>query len=402
MAQSRLALLVLSSGYPMFDRASGDLRLYAILRILARKHAVLFCAYDPEYQAGRFGDIEVVRYRRAVADLGVTICERPVVDAMRKQELDAVIFEFYFAAEAYMEQARFWQPDARMIVDSVDVRFHRLLAKARVTGLDQDMENAAKARNAELAAYGKADLVLAVTDEDKSVLVGENCETPVEVVPNIHTIQPLEPVRTTLPNSLVFVGSFLHDPNVDAILYFCREILPRIGARVPSVRLRIIGSAAPAEIQALSGDGVDVLGYVPETRPFLETSAVSIAPLRYGAGMKGKIGEALSFGVPVVSTSVGIEGFGLTPGENVLVGDTPETFADNIVQLFADGDLRERIGSNGWRFIKERYSEDAVAARLSLMFERLSTFPVKKLALPKRLGRKVSYELNRTLLWRFR
>ena len=184
---------------------------------------------------------------------------------------------------------------------------------------------------------------------------------------------------------LVFVGGFKHDPNVDAMLYFCHEVMPRIAAARPHARLKIIGSHPPPAIQALAGEHVDVLGFVPETAPYLESAYISVAPLRYGGGMKGKVGEAMSFGLPVVTTSYGAEGFGLRPDEDLLIGDTADSFTAKVIALLDDANLHNRIARRGYNFIEEHFSVPAVEQRLALTMQRLTHLPLRVIPLRRRL-----------------
>jgi glycosyltransferase involved in cell wall biosynthesis len=184
--------------------------------------------------------------------------------------------------------------------------------------------------------------------------------------------------------------------------YFCGEILPSVVAAVPDVSLRIIGSSPGPEITGLASSHVEVLGFVPETRPYLETSAISIAPLRFGGGMKGKIGEAMSFGLPVVTTSTGIEGFGLEPNVDALVADTPGEFADAVIRLLRDRDYLERVRMSGYRFIREHYSEAAVKTRVDTLFAKLDSLPLKRMALAPTLLRKAKESWERHVGWRLR
>src|SRR5690606_5885980 len=117
-------------------------------------------------------------------------------------------------------------------------------------------------------------------------------------VPNIHRFpEKLPPLVEE--STLIFVGDYRVPPNADAVQFFCKDILPLIHKRVPRARFMIVGNAPTDEIRALASDQVIVTGYVPEVAPYLARSRISVAPLRYGAGMKGKVGEAMSHGVPV-------------------------------------------------------------------------------------------------------
>jgi glycosyltransferase involved in cell wall biosynthesis len=289
-----------------------------------------------------------------------------------------------------------------VVIDSVDVHFRRLFAKARITRAERDYLIAEEMRAVESEVYRRGDLVIAVSEEDRMTLRREIEDLPVELIPNIHAVLPLAARNGRLRNSLIFIGNFQHSPNVDAMLYFCKDVLPLVEVTVPDIHLTIVGSAPPEKLKKLADEHVKVLGFVPDILPILEASAISIAPLRYGAGLKGKIGEAMAYGLPVVTTSTGAEGFGLTPGENVLLGDTPEAFARAITALVRDADLYERVRRAAWQLVNERYSVNAVSIRIQEVVDRLNRYPIKRLGLARRLEMTVRYQLGRHVSWRLK
>jgi glycosyltransferase involved in cell wall biosynthesis len=255
-------------------------------------------------------------------------------------------------------------------------------------------------RAEEVTIYQRADVVIVVSDEDGKLLATEVPDTRIATIPNIHVIH--SPVARIAEPVLTFVGGFAHEPNADAVLYFCRQILPLIETEIPEVIFNVIGNAPPPEVQALASDRIRVMGYVPDTLPYLGSTLISVAPLRYGAGMKGKVGEAMSLGLPVVTTSVGAEGFGLTPGENVLVGDTPTEFAQHVIRLIRDREFCDQIRMGGYNLIREKYSDRVVMQQVVELFQSLHTLAVKSLPFHRVLARRMNALLHDHLLWRFR
>jgi len=160
----------------------------------------------------------------------------------------------------------------------------------------------------------------------------------------------------------VFIGGFEHPPNTDAVLWYAHEVLPRVRSRLPGVATYIVGSKVPGTIRALAAPDFLVTGYVPDIAPFFTGCRVSIAPLRYGAGVKGKVNLAMSYGLPVVATSAAVEGMHLAPGEDVLVADDPEQFAIAIEQVYRDESLWHRLAAGGVENIRRHFSR-AVARR---------------------------------------
>ncbi|NWG75114.1 MAG: glycosyltransferase [Rubrivivax sp.] len=393
-------ILVIAPHYPFADRASGDLRFSRILQALTREHRLFFCPIYDRLHAEKIGHAESLRYKRALEEMGVAVCASGPREVLKKVDVDAVWFEFYFAASPWLRGVRVLRPRARVIVDSVDVHWRRLEAKAALTGQTADAEEARRAKQLEISTYRAADTVVAVTDDDARLLAQEVEGISVKVIPNIHAIH--EPVTNVSKPVLSFVGGFSHDPNTDAVIYFCNEVLPLIRSEIPDVVFNVIGNAPPAEVRALASDTVRILGYVPDTTPLLQSTMISVAPLRYGAGMKGKVGEAMSLGLPVVTTSVGAEGFGLTPGSNVLIGDTPQAFAAHVVRLIGDAQLRRSVGLGGHALMRQKYSEDVVMRQVLDLFRQLPNEAVQTIPLHERLVRRAGMALDEHVLWRIK
>ena len=169
----------------------------------------------------------------------------------------------------------------------------------------------------------------------------------------------------------LFIGGFQHPPNVDAMLWYAREILPHLRKRLPGVSTYVIGSRPTPAIGALAADDVAILGYVPDIGPYLEGCRVSIAPLRYGAGVKGKINTAMSHGLPVVATTPSVEGMHLVDGRDVLVADDPDAFATAVARLYEDRALWERLSAGGRENVAKYFSRDAARAALEALFSRV-------------------------------
>jgi len=159
--------------------------------------------------------------------------------------------------------------------------------------------------------------------------------------------------------TLLFVGGFEHPPNVDAVLFLIKDIFPSIRKRLLDVELLVVGSKMPSVIRDIQLEGVRVLGYVKDIKPLLNSCRVFVAPLRYGAGLKGKIGMAMTAGLPVVTTSIGSEGI---QGSRrlMLVADRSETFADSVVRLYTNRELWLRLSKNAREYARQKYSPQAV------------------------------------------
>ena len=162
---------------------------------------------------------------------------------------------------------------------------------------------------------------------------------------------------------LVFVGSMDWLPNVDGILYFVREILPLIRQVRPETTLAIVGRTPPPKITQLAAQdpAIQVTGTVPDIRPYLWTSAVSIVPLRIGGGTRLKIYEAMAAHIPVVSTTIGAEGLSVNPPHDIRIGDTPQHFASHCLELLASPEIRARVSRAAWEMVNSHFSWEHVA-----------------------------------------
>ncbi|MBN1875716.1 MAG: glycosyltransferase [Anaerolineae bacterium] len=163
--------------------------------------------------------------------------------------------------------------------------------------------------------------------------------------------------RCARPLAVTHLGTMFWPPNVEGVLWFAREVFPRVLAQMPEVRFVVVGKDPPQEVQDLTLQvrNVQVTGYVPDPEPYLAETAVFIVPLRAGGGMRVKIVDAWSWGVPIVSTSIGAEGIEIAEGENILLGDTPEELAEAVVRVLKEPALGERLRKQGRAWVEEHY-----------------------------------------------
>jgi GT2 family glycosyltransferase/glycosyltransferase involved in cell wall biosynthesis len=366
----REKLLFIGPLVPAHDTASGELRIYLTIKELTKDFDIVY--------VGR--NVTARRYIRDLEMLGVTVfapdterlrvlgteVDTPPLDVLSLLQSNvflAVIVSFHHVAHQYYPFIKQVAARTCFILDTVDIHYLREWRRAEVTGDDHLFWNAEEEKRRELTMCRVADLVLTVTEQDRQALIADAPELEVRVAPNIHDIVPDAPdAGTEERQGLLFVGGFNHPPNVDAMLWFCGEVFPKIVAAIPNLNLHIVGSNPPAEIRRLAGTHVRVEGHVPSTLPYLRQCRISVAPLRYGAGMKGKVGEALAAGIPIVTTAVGAEGMGLEDGRHVLIAEDAEGFAEAIVRLYRDGALRSRLAEAGRQLVASRFSNQSVGA----------------------------------------
>jgi sugar transferase (PEP-CTERM/EpsH1 system associated) len=223
----------------------------------------------------------------------------------------------------------------------------------------------------EVALQRRVDSAICMTDPDKQVLERFCTSVPVHVINTGVDLDYFNPPKrpSALPQ-LVFVGAFRHDPNVDAMIYFCSKVLPLIHKEVPETELFIVGSHPTPELLALQDiPGVRVTGFVPDVRPFMVDSSVYVVPLRLGVGIRGKILEAWGMAMSVVATSVACAGLRYQDGENLMVADTAGDFAARVVTLLKDPARRERMGRAGRNMVEQFYSWEAAASQLDHLYQ---------------------------------
>jgi sugar transferase (PEP-CTERM/EpsH1 system associated) len=221
----------------------------------------------------------------------------------------------------------------------------------------------------ERKALDHFDLVLTVSEKDRDTFqqLYPSDVRRYFVVPTGVDTEYFRPgtTRQGVGKRLVFTGSMDWLPNEDGMLYFCRDILPLIRRDEPDVTLSIVGRAPTPAIRRLGETpGVDVTGRVEDVRPYIDGAAVYVVPLRIGGGTRLKIFEAMSMGRAVVSTTIGAEGLPVTPDQNILTADEPETFARAVVQLVRDEALRRRLEHRARELVVERYDWSVVANSL--------------------------------------
>ena len=196
-------------------------------------------------------------------------------------------------------------------------------------------------------------MIITVTQREKDIL-SEEIGGKIEAVPTGTRI-PLEVRPRRGRKNILFVGSMNRTQNIDAVLYFAREVFPAVRGSLKDIKLTVAGSGADDTTRNLLPADVEIAGFVKDIGVYYSSYAVSVVPLRAGAGMKSKIIESMAWGCPVVSTDVGAEGMGLMPDKDILIGDNAEEFADRLIKIYQDPDLWDNISKNAYALVKEKY-----------------------------------------------
>ncbi len=282
-------------------------------------------------------------------------------------------------------------PDTCVLVDSVDLEFvreaRRIFGETSPNG-DGRLLDASYARQvmSELNLYTVADGVLAVSAEEAGLLNSLLADPGLaHWVPDAEELA-VSPIAGPDRKGIVFVGSFHHLPNVDALEYFCKDILPLLPESVLEHHpVWIVGDGLEEATSRVTLDtqNVRLVGWTPSLLPYLEHARVSVVPLRYGAGTKRKVIQALTVGTPTVTTSIGAEGLAVVSGEHLLIADDPAAFAEEIVRLVEDDDLWGRLATRGRSHVVGSHGRDAVRTRFFSAIDAAMQAPRKPASLPE-------------------
>jgi len=367
MSRNKIKILVVSENLPMIDQHSGDRRFVRILCTLSSHYEVTLFIKNKKMLFNE----KLQRYRDQITDFGIDIINQNSILATLAAKLyDIILFEFYKIAEIYLNHIRRFyrfQLHTQVIIDSVDVHFLREESGKKLGVILPEVVAANKIR--EINTYKKSDAVIVVTKEEKESLREVGIKN-IFIVPNIVELYPR--ISKDRNKEVLFIGGFLHPPNVDGLIWFAENIWKKVYEYHPDARLTVIGSNPTNEIHALANEkGVEVLGFVQDTLPYLDRAMVSIAPLRYGGGMKGKVNEALAHGVPVVATSFGAQGLDVISGKHLIVADEPEVFGDSLIYLLDNPEQAQAIGVAGQQEIAIHYTPMAVESLLTAMIQSL-------------------------------
>ena len=350
-------VLVIDAETPTPDRDSGSLRMVNLMRMLLDENAHV--AFVPSNR--RFDPIYTERLQQFGVEAWFTpfMARAPAWLREHGHRFDTIVVSRHYVASEFLPLLRRHAPQARIVFDSVDLHYLRELRGAEVAA-DESLRRAAmRTRARELAVVNAADVTLVVSEAERALLAQDAPGATVEVLSNLHEV-----AGAGMPwaerRDLVFVGGFRHPPNVDAVLWFAREVFPAIRARLPDAVFHCIGAHAPAEVQALAREpGVVVHGHVPDITPYMDGARLALAPLRYGAGVKGKVNLSMAHGQPVVATTCAVEGMHLRDGHDVLVADDARGFADAVVRAYTDEALWNTLARNGLDNVARHFSLDA-------------------------------------------
>jgi GT2 family glycosyltransferase/glycosyltransferase involved in cell wall biosynthesis/SAM-dependent methyltransferase len=355
-------VLIIDHRMPMWDRESGALRMRGMVQ------ALLDFGAHVSFLPDNFHPTQP--YARILQEMGAEVLyglEIPGDLARILPTFSHVVLCRPQVAGRWLELVREHAPDAHVIYDTVDLHWVREARRAaKDAGSEEELvlsPKAATMREIELALIRAADATVVVTAEEQARVEHDVPDAVVHVVPNVNEIRvAVPPARGR--KGVMFVGGFEHAPNVDAALTLVGEVMPLVWRELPDVAVTIVGADPPAEVQALASAQVEIAGWVADLEPVIDSARALVAPLRYGAGLKGKVTQAMAAGLPVVTTAIGAEGLDARDGEHLLIGETAEELAERVLRVLTDDELWERLSRNGQERAAERCSPQVMSEAL--------------------------------------
>jgi len=364
------SVLVCDVILPTPDRDSGSHRMDWMLRLLMPITSRLTIIPLKSYA--------YPEYARPLLEAGVEVVAGEAMSLRRFLKsrsgmYDIVVLSRPDVGERWLKQIKRKQPNAVIIFDTVDLHSLRFERELKVLGRSP-VGDPARTRELEARLIGETDFTTVVSPDEEQLVRKMEPGARVVVLPNVHDMRDTDPPGFEGRRGLLFIGNFDHTPNIDGVAWFAREVLPLIRNEL-DVDLVVVGQNAPEALQDECGPHVLFTGWVPSVEPLFDTARVFVTPLRFGAGVKGKVGQSLSLGLPVVSTTVGAEGMGLVDGTHALVRDGVADFARAVIELHENRRLWRALSQAGLDVVSERWTPAMMRRRLEVLLTEAVGYP---------------------------
>ncbi len=355
-------LLICDIDIPQYDRDAGSLReSYLIKMLIELGYHITFISRNPTTLDNPY----VIHFQQLGVEVFIIPTTIELKDFLLKR---ASLYKFIFLTRItnaqdvhsfILEHRERFDKNLKIIFDTIDLHFLRYAREAKQKESFTLSQNAKRVEKLEINIARKSDAVFTVSPHEEKLL-REHGIYHTHIIPTIHECTP--PINGFgSRKDLLFVANFCHPPNKDGVLWFVKECLPLIPEEI---KLHICGSQIPPEVERLASEQIIIHGHVPDLTEFFESSLLSVAPLRFGAGVKGKINQSMSYGLPVATTSVGAEGMHLVHRKNAMIADTAEEFAKSILELYHDELLWNQLSQASLENIETHFHYDVVKEKL--------------------------------------
>jgi O-antigen biosynthesis protein len=301
-------------------------------------------------------------YTEALQRMGVEVIYAPFATSMaeavqgRAAEFDLFYIARYGVAMQIAKTIRRVRPDARIVLNIHDLHFLREMREAIASQSATQMDQALRTREEELSVMRLADVVISYSEVEQAIILTHNLDaTKTAACPWVVEVAETCP-GFDQRQDIAFLGGFGHRPNLEAVQWFVREVMPLLRKKLPGCRLLIYGSKAPGSLKALENDDVILKGYVKTTEAVYDTARVFLAPLLTGAGLKGKVIGAFARGIPTVMTPTAAEGTGARHGLEAFIATRPAEWVEAIIRLHEDETVWNGMSEACRRLARDEYS----------------------------------------------
>jgi glycosyltransferase involved in cell wall biosynthesis len=338
--------LLIDDNWPRPDCDAGSIEIVNLAEALLSFGFEVRFAADREHGAGLLpGSGRVALAARGIRCLGSA--EVASVEAYLEREgseIALIILNRVWCGGRFMDQARLHCPKARIIFNTIDLHYVRIRREAELSGDQAGLLAAQRTQEREQALASEADATLVVSKVDRDLLAALAPLANIEVLPLAREVRPPS-TPFTRRRGIGFIGGFAHSPNLDAIDFFFRDLWQLVLRRIPNCEFSIVGEGLPTSLLVGQPGKVCYLGHVPDVTPWFESLRLTVAPIRFGSGMKGKVISSLVAGVPCVVTSMAAEGMGLSNGDGILIADKPDHMAELIASVHGDAALWAKLSA---------------------------------------------------------
>jgi len=357
----RKTIIIIDALIPSYDKDSGSNRITEIAIFLGKYYNVFLMHWfspipklDEKKYIENFNNHNVVVYSPFITKYGIMRGKKHFLETLLPK-LDFVWCHGPEILENYLEFFRKKAPQTKIIFDMIDIHFLRM-ERAQEINFDKKISREIEHyKYLETEFSKKADRIAVISQQEKNVMKSYVEESKLFTISNMHNIKrkPEEVPSFEKRKGIFFIGSFLHAPNIDAVVYLFNKIMPHVWKILPDLKVIIIGQNPPEEIIKLNSELFEITGFVEDVTPFFENCIASISPLRFGAGVKGKIGQALEYSIPVVTTEIGAEGMFLEDKVSALISKNEDYvgFAENIIEICTNKSIWETISNNSEKAI---------------------------------------------------
>ncbi len=396
-----LRILLLTPSLPFPPIWGFGIRVYQLVRALSRRNHVTLLTYGREDDTPAAEAENVAALRAVGAEVHVVPPPRPVGGKRAAQALSLLSPRSYqtsahqspamqnavtrlLAGQSFdliqVESSQMAGFDfggrVPLVLDEHNLEYellHRLYQGERAPGRRlYNWAEYVKFRREEQSCWRRADACLLTSGREREILRGLLPDKPAVTVPNGVDIEFYRPSDSAVePDSLAFTGLMSYRPNIDGVVYFVEEVLPRIHRVRPGVTLTIVGAGPGPEVERLAGPRVRVTGAVPDTREYFARAAAAVVPLRMGSGTRLKVLEGLAMGKPLVSTSIGCEGIHVQDGEHLLIADEAQALADAVLRVLSDAPLAVALARQGRALVEREYGWAAITAQLEVFYAQV-------------------------------